>query len=224
MTTFPPPVSQVVRVATTSGRIEIIGEARADVSVDGTSDITRAGGMTTVAATSDRLKLRVPIGTDIVVGTTSGRIAVRGVIGAASITTESGKVVVEQATSLDVRSESGAIDIGHCGDRCCLRSTSGSVAVGSCGSVDVATTNGKIALRDVRGVARAHCTSGRVDIALAEAHDVDAETISGRISVSLPAGVNAALVKAADGSPPGSEVDCTIRAQSVTGRVDIVHR
>lgn len=224
MSMLPPPRPPVVRVATTSGRITITAEARSDVDVSGDAVVSHQAGQVTVSATHARIELRVPNGADLIIGTTSGRIDVRGAIGAASIATESGRINVEEATSIDARSVNGAINIEHCSAQCCLRSENGSIAVGSCGAVDAATTNGKIALHDVRGVARAHCTNGRIDIRLAAAHDVDAETVTGRISVSVPGGVNAAFVKPGGHAAPGQPTDCTITAQSVTGRVDLVQR
>ncbi len=224
MSTLPPPSLPVVRIATTSGRITVTAEARSDVDVSGDATVGRTGDQITVAATSAKLDVRVPNGTDIVVGTTSGRIDVSGAVGAVSITTESGRVTVAEAATIDVRSTSGAINVEHCGADCCLRSENGSIAVGSCGAVDAATTSGRIALREVHGTARAHCTTGRVDITLAAAHDVDAETVTGRISVSVPAGVNATLVNPGDHLASGRHADCTISASSVTGRVDVVQR
>jgi DUF4097 and DUF4098 domain-containing protein YvlB len=97
--------------------------------------------------------------------------------------------------------------------------------VGSCGSADVATANGKILLRDVRGVVRAHCTNGRVDITMATADDVTAETVTGRVNVSLPRGVRAFRADLADGqSVRQGDADCVVSTHSVTGRVEVVNR
>ncbi len=127
-----------------------------------------------------------------------------------------------------MRSTSGRIDIGHCGDRCRLRSEHGAVAVGSCGIAEVATNTGKISLRDVRGIADAHCTSGRIDITMATADDVTAETVTGRIKVSLPHGTR--MVRADSGNAAShsasrpADVDCVVIARSVTGRIDVDNR
>ena len=40
------------------------------------------------------------------------------------------------------------------------------------------------------GPVRAHCTSGRVRIDLAHPHAVSAETVSGRIDLTVPAGTS----------------------------------
>jgi DUF4097 and DUF4098 domain-containing protein YvlB len=215
----------VVRIATTNGRVDVIAEQRSEIDVRGDAEVSQVGASTTVTGGNNRLTVRIPLGMDIVVGTTSGRVDVSGAVGIAAITSESGRITIERATSVDVRSNSGRIDVGHCGDQCCLRSENGSVAVGSCGSADVATTTGKISLRDVHGVARAHCTNGRVDITMATANDVTAETVTGRINVSLPRGVRAFRANLADRpSTLAGDADCVVSTHSVTGRVDVVNR
>ncbi len=215
----------MVRIATTDGRVDVIAEDRSDIDVRGDAEVRRVGVSTTVTGENNRLAVRIPLGTDIVIGTTSGRVDVSGSVGSAAITTESGKVTIERATSVDVRSIDGRIDVEHCGQQCCLRSEQGEVAVGSCGSADVATGTGKISLRDVRGVARAHCTNGRVDITMAAANDVTAETVTGRINVSLPRGVRVFRADFAESqSVRQDDADCVVSTHSVTGRVDVVNR
>lgn len=225
------PATPLVRVSCVSGRVTVVAEDRIDVEVAGTDDVRHTAGTTTVSTTSGRLEVRVPSGTDIVVGATSGGVSVRGVVGAASITVETGKVVVEHAASLDARSRSGAIEVGSCDGACRVRSATGKIVVGSCGSADVATTSGRISLRDVRGAAVAHCSTGQISIELAGASDVEAETITGRVTVSVPKGVRPLVIGPGD-EPSATDVDssvddgsvCTVTARSVNGQVKVVNR
>ena len=208
-----------------SGRVDLIAENRADVDVQGDSEVSRSGASTTITGNHGRLTVRVPTGTDVVIGTTSGRVEVTGTVGAAAVTTDSGRISIDRARSVDARSVNGRIQIEHCGHQCCLRSENGAVEVGSCGTADVATASGRISLRDVRGAARAHCTNGRVDIEMATASDVSAETLTGRIGVSLPRGVRAFRTDFANGPVERPhDADCVVATHSVTGRVDIANR
>jgi len=231
MTSLPPPsvehrISQPsVRISSASGRVNLVAEDRADIDVRGDAAVSRIGDTTTITGDNSKLAVRVPTGIDVIIGTTSGRVDVAGLVGAAAVTTDSGRIRIEPAASVDARSNSGRIEIDHCGQQCCLRSNSGAVAVGSCGAADVATTNGRISLGAVRGVARAHCTSGRVDITMAAANDVSAETLSGRIDVSMPPGVRAFCTDLADGPVQRpDDVDCVVATHSVTGRIDVANR
>ena len=104
-------------------------------------------------------------------------------------------------------------------------STSGKVEVDRCGDADVTTTSGRIVLRNVDGVARAHSASGKVDITMAGAHDVVAETVSGRISISLPEGTRALIDTASAGSVSGLRGTRLRRAaRSGSGEVDVSRR
>lgn len=216
---------QSIRIASANGRVDVIAESRDDVDVQGDATVSTIGAATTIIGDSNRLVVRVPTKSDVVIGTTSGRIDVSGEVGIVAITTESGRVEVARAESVDVRSTTGRIEVGHCGDRCRLQSENGAVSVGSCGSAEVATHSGRISLREVRGIAEAHCTNGRIEITMATANDVTAETVTGRIGVSLPRGTRAARAdspRPATGRP--TDVDCVVTARSVTGRIDVVNR
>lgn len=213
----------LVRVAAT-GRVDVVAEERDDVDVRGDASVLRSGNTTTISGEDGQLSIRVPIGVDLIIGTTSGRVAVTGEVGTLSVVTESGRVAVERAQSTDVRSDTGRIDIGQSDGSCRVRSESGSISVASCQRANVATGSGKISLQDVGGPVQAHCTSGRIDIEMATANDIVAETVTGRISVSLPRGVRAFHTEAATGRVTPDDADCTVVARSVTGRVDVGNR
>lgn len=213
----------LVRIAS-NGRVDVVAEKRDDVDVRGDAEVVLAGSMTTISSHDGRLSVRVPVGVDLIIGTTSGRVAVSGDVGALSVVTESGRVDVERAQATDVRSNTGRINIGQSEGPCRVRSESGSVAVASCQRANVATGSGKITLQGVRGTVQAHCTSGRIDIEMATANDIEAETVTGRIAVSLPRGVRVFRAEAAVGQSTPDDADCTVFARSVTGRVDIGNR
>jgi len=214
----------LVRIASTNGRVEVVAEERDDVDVRGDADVIRAGRQTAISSENARLKVRVPVGVDIIIGTTSGRVSVSGDVGVLSVITESGTVTVERVRSADVRSDSGRIEIGQSDEDCRIRSESGSVSVTSCRRATVATRSGRIDLKGVRGAVQAHCTSGRITITMTTANDVEAETVTGRIAVSLPQGVRAFRTEVTAGQATPNDADCTVSARSVTGRVDVANR
>jgi DUF4097 and DUF4098 domain-containing protein YvlB len=218
-----PANNMVVRVSTTSGSIEITAEpGRTEVS-DGTVDPT--GTEWTVDGGSSRVRLRVPEGIDLLIGSTSGRIVVRGRVGRVSALTTSGRIAIDRAAAVDVRSKSGRIEIGHADAECRVVTSSGRVEIGRCGEADVTSRSGRIVVADAHGPVRASCTSGRITVALAGPHDVASETVSGRIEISYPRSVHPFVV-ASPKSPVETAVgyDCNVVARSGSGRVVVTNR
>src|SRR6202035_3549293 len=69
-------MGDAVRITSRSGRVRVIGEARSDVTADG---VPVAGpGPREVRGRSKKLEVRVPVGTDLVVGTASGDVELEG--------------------------------------------------------------------------------------------------------------------------------------------------
>ena len=198
----------VVRIAATNERLGVVAEDRDDITVRGDAGTHLDGDVLTLEA-HGHLQVHVPTGTSLVIGTTSGRVGVHGAVGSCSISTESGRVSVEHARRLDVRSGSGRVEVGTVEDGCRVRVRSGRIQVRSCGAADVSTENGRIQLSDARGTVRAHCVSGRISIRLVEAADVTAETVTGRVEVVVP---------------PGTLDTHRIRARSGSGRAVVTER
>jgi DUF4097 and DUF4098 domain-containing protein YvlB len=195
-----------VRVSATGGRLTVVAEARRDVLVSGAS-LHQEGGRATVDGGSGRVEVRVPAGVDLVVGTHSGRVQVDGPVGAVAVVTESGRVSVAQAESVDVRTSSGRVEIGEVDGDTRARSDSGRITVRRTVGADVATSSGRIELRSVSGSTRAHCVSGRIEIRIDAPTDVEVETVSGRITLHIADHLRDA---------------CAIATRTVSGRVSVV--
>lgn len=179
----------------------------------------------TVDGDSSAVEVRVPEGTDLVIGTTSGKVTVEGRVGAVSVLTTSGRISIDQARSVDARTTSARVHVGHAEGVCRIVSASGRVEVDRCGAADAASGSGQVVLGDAHGRVRATSTSGKVSVAVAGAHDVEAETVSGRIEVSYPDGVRPLVVSPDDdvaGATQGH--DCTVVARSGSGRVVVSGR
>ncbi len=214
-----------VRISSTSHRVEVVAENRADVVVEGDARVERDGSMTTVDSVRSRLVVRVPEGTDLQIGTTSARVEVEGPVGPAAVVTESGRVTVAEAASADVRTNSARVEVGRVDGECCVRTSSGKVEVARCGAADVTTDSGRIVVRRAGVPVRSHCVCGRVEIALEEPADVDAETVSGRIEVQVPAGVDVRWANdqgAVASWPDGRR--CRVDARSTSGAIDVSTR
>lgn len=209
-----------VRIASSSGAVRVIGEDRADVVVDGSASQHREAGLVTIEGASGKLTVRVPAASDVVIGADSGAVEVVGPVGHVAVTARSGRVVISDAQSTDVRADSGRVEINGCRHECRVRGDSGRVKVVDCGPADVTTRSGRIAISGVRGNVRAHCVSGRVAVELDRAADVDAETVSGSIDVRYPPGVTPRRTD--DSDETGG--DCVLRARAVSGRVTVENR
>ena len=214
-----------VRIAAGSHRVEVRAVADGAFGVRGDARIERGGRATTVDRARSRLHVTVPAGAHVVVGTTSGRVEVTGPVGHLAAVSETGRVEVERAVSVDIRTETSTVDVGEVDGECRIRSKSGRVEVVRCGAADVASKTGRVELRHVDGVVDAHSVSGRIELSLERPHDVRAETLTGRIEVSLPPGTVTFRPDGPDDRrlpPPG--VECTVSARSETGKVVVATR
>lgn len=190
--------------------------------VEGDAQVRHEARRLSLDDVRSRLQLRVPEGTDLQVGTTSGRVEIRGRAGHVAVTTESGRVEVDHAESVDVRTASGRVEVTYASGEVRIRSTNGRVEVRRCGPADVTTESGRIRLAEAHGAVRAHCVTGRIAITMTGAEDVQADTVSGRVEVTLPSGCRPFRPDGADApSEPPEGYDCTVVARSVSGRVSV---
>jgi DUF4097 and DUF4098 domain-containing protein YvlB len=211
---------EVIRIAGGSGAVRVRAIADLDtVSITGaTAEID--GAEMTIDGGSTRAEVRMPQGLDLVVGTSSGRVEVLGRAGSVAVVTKSGTVSVDEADAVDIRTSSGKIEVGTVSGECRIVGGSGRVEVGRCGAAHVTTDSGRITLRAAHGPAHAHCASGRIELAMASANDVDAETVSGRITITMPVGANVRIDTPTSATVPvAGGHDCVVTARSGSGRV-----
>jgi DUF4097 and DUF4098 domain-containing protein YvlB len=178
-----------VRISSRSGRVDVVAEAREGVAAykGGRAMSVDDDGSITVSSRSSALVVRVPEGTDVVVGTISGRITLVGALGKVAATTVSSRISVESAERVDARSISGRVTVGECSGEVRVDAVSGRAQVGSAGAVFLSTASGRITVGEVRGKVRARAVSGRIEITVTESPlDVKVESVSGRITVKAP--------------------------------------
>ena len=218
------PTLTSVRISSGGHPVKVVAEDRPDIRVKGDAEVSDDGHAVTIAAAGP-LTVRIPEGLDVLVGSGSGRIEVTGAAGDVSVLTDSGRIDIDDAASVDARTNSARVVVGRSGGECRVRSESGRVEVGACGSADVATDSGRIVLKHVDGPVKAHCVSGRIEVEMDSAHDIDAETVSGRVTVSLPPGVEAWHAdEPHDSSDQPDDCDCVVNVRSVSGRVRVSSR
>jgi hypothetical protein len=180
----------VIVRARTIERPEVLS-GPAEIQPDG---VVRAGF-------SGRIEIACPEGTDVIIGSHSGRIT------------------IEEARDIEVRSTSGPVAIGRCEELCRVAVGSGGVEIGSAGAVDITLTSGRLEVDSV-GDCRVRSGSGRVVLGLSRAGSVEVSTLSGRVTVSVPSGV-APDLRLASGSgrvqcevTPGSDGELSIESHS----------
>jgi DUF4097 and DUF4098 domain-containing protein YvlB len=200
-----------VRITSQSGRVRVIGEVRADMAAEGASIVGHDGQREVRWCGSKKIEVRVPVGTDLVVGTSSGDVELRGDLGHVGVTTVSGGITAEQVSSIDARTKSGRMQV---------QTSSGAVRLKT-GWVRVASISGKVRIKEAHGLASVRTVSGNVELGLSGAGQALVETVSGTMRITVPAGVHPATrLKTVSGKrrvdcDPGDDV--AITARSVSG-------
>jgi DUF4097 and DUF4098 domain-containing protein YvlB len=223
-----------LHVSTRSGRVTVTADENADVRIE--SDAPMRGDKIEVDATgrvsvrsgrggSGWLEIRCPAGSDIVVGTVSGKVELSGKLGEVRVTTVSGSIAVDHAEFLDVRSISGSIEVERCLGACRLQTKSGRTTVGGAGDAQLSTISGRIRLDNATGKVRMRTVSGKVQLGTEGKGDVAVETMSGSVQVEVPAGVRPQTrLRSLTGKPKcGCEEgdDCRISISSMTGKIEV---
>jgi DUF4097 and DUF4098 domain-containing protein YvlB len=211
-------------VTSQKGNVEITGEPRDDVVVDHKrhTDV-HAGPAGVDVSGAGSVKVRCPAGTDVLVGSESGNVTLRGRLGDARVTAESGNVEIDHARRVDARAASGSIVVDECDEECRCNAGSGSVRVGRAGSVVVTASSGSVEA-DAVGAADVRAGSGSVRVGLVEPGAVAIDVHSGSVDVTVPHGLRPATdLRATSGSvrcdcEPGNDgrIEVTARSGAIT--------
>ncbi len=225
-----------VRVNGRSGKVLLEAMAREDILLPGTgaeavSEERDADGVVTLTPGgrgSRKLHAQLPLGAELTVGTASGAVELRGKFGTVRVTTASGSILVEHAERADLRSEHGSVELGHCGGRCRIQTRSGKARVDDTERAEIATVSGKVDLKHAGGPVVVRSVSGKVDVG-AEGHsDIAVQTMSGSVTVSLPADARPdARLRSLSGKR-SCELeeghDCTVAVETLSGKIEVVPR
>jgi DUF4097 and DUF4098 domain-containing protein YvlB len=222
----PAPDRREVRIATSSGSITVIAEARVDVVAEGGAHVaTEADGTVEVSPrrSSVSITVRCPEGVDLVVGTRSGSLLLRGHLGSVRATTLSGRIDADDLARADLRAMSGSIVVGSCAEICRVKTKSGSIKIGSAGAAEVSIGSGSVEVAHVKGAVRIRAISGSVGV-VAEGHGpIEVETMSGSITITLPAGCHPDVRTRSLSSRPRIDLpagrDCDVVARTMSGGI-----
>jgi hypothetical protein len=217
-----------LRISAVAGAVTVIAEPRDDVLVDrGGTAQTGDDQVVEIRARrpADAVEVRCPSGSDVIVGTRSGRVELRGQLGTVGVTSQSGSIRAAAVADADLRTVSGRVELTECDGRCRVSTTSGRITVGSAGDAEISTVSGSIGLDLVSGAAQVRSVSGTVAIGSAGRDGLQVRTVSGRITIRLPAGVRPELRYAGWGKvrsdfAPGA--DLLVDVANVSGSVRLV--
>jgi len=212
-TRFSLPEGARLRVLSVSARIEVEADDVRDIEIepgDHRVDISDDKHVAETRTRSTNLKIIVPEGTSVSVGTVSGRVSLKGRFGSVKVSTVSGHIEVDETEGdVDIRSISGRLEVERCGGRCRANTKSGRIEIGWVG-------------KEVR----AHTMSGGIEVGTAGQGDMRLRSISGRIEVTVDPGRHPdARLKTLSGKAessllPGSDFKITARTISGSIRVE----
>jgi DUF4097 and DUF4098 domain-containing protein YvlB len=218
------PVPVGLQITSRSGRVVVSARAverpevvsgPAEIDADG---VVRADGR-------GRIDIACPPGTDVAIGIESGRVECRGRLGRVAVTSTSGRVVIEEAREVEVRSSSGRVEVGRCHGACRVASTSGRVEIDSAESIDVTVSTGRLRASQVGDVSVSG-GSGSVDLGLARPGIARVRVVSGSVTVAVPDGIAPRLELHAESGRTISEIaegaDGTLTVETSSGRIRVV--
>jgi DUF4097 and DUF4098 domain-containing protein YvlB len=211
-------------IAARSGSIVVRAGAGPAIEARGGKVRVEPDGSTRIDGGSSTIEVVCPEGSDLILGTSSGRVTLEGSFGDVRVTNSSGSVYISEARSVDLRVRSGSIEIESCLGECHVVAVSGRIEIGSAGRVDVEGTSGTIIARSVAG-GRVRTTSGKVRIGLDRAADLDVRGVSSSMHIDLPDGVAPDLQLRTLSGKVKKDVeqghDCVISAHTVSGSITV---
>jgi DUF4097 and DUF4098 domain-containing protein YvlB len=177
-----------LRITTRSGSVRVIAEESGDLVVDGGTIEQNDDGSLHIrrAPSAGTIEVHCATGTDVTVGTASGKVELVGTLGAVRVATVSGSIRVGDVGRIDVRTKSGKVVIGDCAGECRVTTKSSSVHVRRAALATVAAVSGIVVLERVGG-AEVKTISGKVLMSLvADAARVSVHTVSGKVEIQVP--------------------------------------
>lgn len=216
-----------VRITVASARVVVRGEDRPTVAVEG-ADASGPDDDLVVRGQSEPVTVLVPSGTDVVVGAASGKVSLEGTLGAVRVTTSSGSVEADDVAGIDARTTSGRIIVRACRGPARLTTRSARIELGRVdGPVTASTTSGRLQVDDARAGAALRSVSGRIELGVSGAGAIEAETVSGRVHITVAPDLRPDVqLRTQSGSERiecATGTDFPIRARTVSGRITVAN-
>ena len=218
-----------VRLHAVSGKVVVEAEDREDVGIgpDATREEIDDGTIEVKPKrASSSVRIAVPLGADVMIGTVSGNVELVGSLGRVRVTSTSGSIEVERADSADLRTSSGGVLVERCAGMCRVSNKSGKVIVSEAGDVEISSVSGSVRI-DAKSLVDVRTVSGKVDVHSGAGGPVRVRTVSGSIDVALPSGVKpnvrlGGLGKVRRHYEDGNDVQVDVR--TVSGKIEIAAR
>jgi DUF4097 and DUF4098 domain-containing protein YvlB len=178
-----------LKIHSRSGHVRVTAEVGATLDVQGGNVEVHDDGTTEVRAAkggSKALEVRVPAGTDVVIGTASGSIELEGPLGEVWVSSHSGRIEVEEVRQLDARTKSGSVKVHSCEGECRVWVASGSIRIGRAGKASLAGVSGSIHGDEV-DAADVKTVSGTVELGSSGGPGrIAVHSVSGTVKVTVP--------------------------------------
>ena len=180
--------SAPLKITTRSGTVRVVAAAGSELAVEGgTIDLLDDGTIhIRRERSSNVIDVRCPLGSDVTVGTASGKVELLGALGTVRVATVSGRIHVAEADRIDLRTKSGKVDIEACAGECRIMTKSAAVHVGRADRATVAVVSGIVLLERVRG-AEVKTVSGKVLVGSTGGERISVHTVSGKVEIRVPA-------------------------------------
>lgn len=196
----------IVAIDNGAGSVRVIGWNKAEVAVTGQLgvgatglELSGSGPRTEVEVNTEgnphgvqsQLEVRVPEGSRVEIEGFGSSVTVTGVTGAVSVETVNGSISVGAgAREVDAETVNGSVEVSGATQRIHAESVNGSVTVrGARGELEATTVNGSLSVAG-GDFARVHLetVAGGIsfDAGLRASGTLEAETVSGPVSVTLP--------------------------------------
>jgi Putative adhesin len=192
---FPVGDSPSVTIGTRSGRIRVQAGEPGVVRVlvdtrDPTFEVTRRGDAILVSGERGGradVTVHAPPMIDVEVSTASADVAVVIPVGRLEVASASGDVVFDTADRLQMKSASGAVRGNQVtGEARCV-TASGDIRIGTLGErADLSTSSGDITIEQCRGSLSAATLSGDIRVGRHTGPDLNAKSMSGGVRIGIP--------------------------------------
>jgi hypothetical protein len=198
----------------------------------GTLTITVPDRIRLLSSTSLDLVVQLPHGSSCVLNTASADIRCSGELGSLEAHAASGDVTAQRAAGpVSIRTASGDVRLDEAAGEVVLNTASGDASVGRVGGdVTVNSASGDLRIRRAEGSASVRSASGDVRIDCIMAGRCEVTTVSGDVSIAVPAGIGVYLDLSAmagdvssDLEPTGSDSDAalSLHCRSISGDVHV---
>lgn len=143
----------------------------------------------TSARNAAHVVVKVPEGIDATISTAAANVDSTVRLGDIYIKSASADVELTEVNGGNVKTATGDVEIGRVADYLKVSSASGDIIIGQClGKAEFSAASGDIHIRDCDGPVKANCASGDVMLGRFAGDRASFKTMSGDVSVGVPAG------------------------------------